>query len=256
MERPFARRFYELTRRVLLAAMALAAGWPLQGTLIAETAFADGEHHDQDDTGALHEQHGRDAVTSMTETHAPMGPHFRWTAPRPADPTDERRAEEILDALRNALAPYRDHRNAIRDGYEPFLPNVSQTHYHFTSKWRGFKSAFRFNPEQPTSLLYKKTADGGYELEGAMYTAPKRADENELNKRVPLSVAQWHAHVNICLPPKSERKTADWTVFGPNGSIATQGQCSALKGQWVPQLFGWMIHVYPFNRSPDRIWAH
>ncbi len=255
-DHPVDRKTYDFARWVLAAA--LAAGWPAARTPAVQTALADSDHHDQDssDAGALHEPPGRDAVISMTEAHAHMGPHFRWTARRPADQADQRRAAEILEALRRALAPYRDHRTALRDGYAPFLPNVPQAHYHFTSKWRGLKSAFRFNPEQPTSLLYRRTADGGYELEGAMYTAPKRADEDELNKRVPLSVAQWHAHVNICLPPRSARKTADWTLFGPNGSVATQGECTALQGQWVPQLFGWMIHVYPFNESPDRIWAH
>ena len=43
-------------------------------------------------------------------------------------------------------------------GYEPYLPNVQQPHYHSTRKWNGFKAAFRFNPEQPTSLLYQEDA--------------------------------------------------------------------------------------------------
>ena len=34
-----------------------------------------------------------------------------------------------------------------------------------------FLAKLRFDPAEPTALLYKKTADG-YELEGAMYTAP------------------------------------------------------------------------------------
>ncbi len=213
------------------------------------------EARDEHDDRAMHEPHGQEAVTSMAETHAHMGPHFRWTTLRPADPADQQRAAEIVATLRTALEPYRDYRKAIKDGYEPFLPNVKQPHYHFTSKWRGFKSAFRFNAEQPTSLLYKKTADG-YELEGAMYTAPKRADEADLHKRVPLSVAQWHAHVNICLPPKQEAKTADWKQFGPNGSILTEAECDSVKGRWVPQLSGWMIHVYRFKDAPEQIWTH
>jgi hypothetical protein len=191
----------------------------------------------------------------MSEAHAHMGAHFRWTALRPANPADQQRGAEIVAALRKALAPYRDYRKAVQDGYEPFLPNVPQPHYHFTSKWRGFKSAFRFNSEQPTSLLYKKTPQG-YELEGAMYTAPKRSDEHDLHKRVPLSVAQWHAHVNICLPPKRDVTTADWKQFGPKGVILTEGECDAVNGRWVPQLFGWMVHVYPFKDSVEQIWTH
>jgi len=102
-----------------------------------------------------------------------------------------------------------------------------------TSKWRGLKFAFRFDARQPTSLLYKKIADG-FELEGAIYTAPKRVDENRLNKRILLSVAQWHTHVNICLPPKRDAKTADWKKFGPNGSILTESECNAMDGRWMP----------------------
>jgi hypothetical protein len=56
-----------------------------------------------------------------------------------------------------------------------------------------------------------------------MYTAPKRANEDDLNSRIPLSVTQWHAHVDICLPPRREAKTADWSKFGPKGSILTEG---------------------------------
>jgi len=213
------------------------------------------EAQDEREDAGLHESHSQEAVTSMAATHAHMGPHFRWTTLRGANPADQQRAAEIVTGLRNTLEPYRDYRKAIEDGYEPFLPNVKQTHYHFTNKWRGLKSAFRFDARQPTSLLYNKTADG-FELEGAMYTAPKRADENGLNKRIPLSVAQWHAHVNICLPPKRDAKTADWKKFGPNVSILTESECDAMDGRWMPQLFGWMIHVYPFRDSIEQIWMH
>lgn len=213
------------------------------------------ERQDEHDEGALHEHHGEEAFTSMAETHAHMGPHFRWTALRPPDPRDHEQAAGIVTDLRKALASYRDYRQAITDCYEPFLPDVAQAHYHFTNKWRAFKSAFRFDAAQPTSLLYKKTNDG-YELEGAMYTAPKRASEKDLHKRIPLSVAQWHAHVNICLPPKHGMKTADWKQFGPRGSILTEQACEAANGRWIPQLFGWMVHVYPFKESPEAVWTH
>ena len=170
-------------------------------------------------------------------------------------PEDLRRSDSILMSLRTALLPYRDYRRAIEDGYEPFLPRIAQPHYHFTNKWRGFKAVFRFDPAEPTSLLYKKT-DDGYELEGAMYTAPKGASEASLNGRVPLSVAQWHAHVDICLPPKKNAAQADWTKFGPAGSISTEADCREAGGRFFPQLFGWMIHVYPFAETPEKIWTH
>jgi hypothetical protein len=112
----------------------------------------------------------------------------------------------------------------------------------------------RFDPSQPTSLLYRKTADG-YELVGAMYTVPKRATEDQLNERVPLSVAMWHLHSNLCMPPKDQRQTADWTKFGLHGSISTAEACDAAGGAFHSTIFGWMVHVYPYEGSLDKIFA-
>jgi hypothetical protein len=199
-------------------------GFPTVSGRLAEEE----EDQDSSEKDAQH-HHESGANASMAPHHAHMGPHMKWTSRRPADPEDARRAGDILIRLREAVAKYRDYHAAIADGFEPFHPEIAQPHYHFTSKWRGFKAAFRFNPAEPTSLLYKKTA-GGYELEGVMYTAPKRMSEEQLHERVPLSVAQWHAHINICLPPKKHAALADWTRFGFKGSIATEQECALAKG--------------------------
>jgi hypothetical protein len=92
--------------------------------------------------------------------------------------------------------------------------------------------------------LDKKTASG-YELVGAMYTMPKRATEEQLNERVPLSIATWHLHTNLCMPPKGERLMAHYSKFGLRGSIATLEACDAAGGVFHPVVFGWMVHVYP-----------
>jgi hypothetical protein len=89
-----------------------------------------------------------------------------------------------------------------------------------------------------------------------MYTAPRRASEEKLNARVPLGVAQWQAHTNICLPPQDQNRSADWTRFGFTGSISTAEDCKQAGGRFQPQIFGWMVHVYPFESAPDRIWRH
>ena len=130
-----------------------------------------------------------------------MSAHMYMTTLRPANPADEKRAEEILAQLRPAIEKYKDYRVALADGFKIFMPDVPQPHYHFTNYAYAFEAAFEFNPAHPTSLLYKKTKDG-YQLEGAMYTARKLATEDDLNARVPLSVARWHKHTNLCLPPK------------------------------------------------------
>jgi hypothetical protein len=198
-----------------------------------------------------------DAMT-MPGSDMSMGvnPHMFMTELQPKGPNDDRRAVEILDSLRRSISKYKDYKVALADGYQIFLPKVPQQQYHFTNYRYAFLAAFIFNPAHPTSLLYKKTADG-YELLGAMYTAPKSATGQQLNDRIPLSIARWHEHVNLCMPPKSiPPQQVDWKQFGLAGSVATQDACTKARGTWIPQIFGWMVHVYPFQSDPDKVWAH
>ena len=196
------------------------------------------------------------AMSDSTMPGMDMSLHMHLTELRAANPADQKRADEILAQLRPAIEKYKDYRVALADGFRIFGPNVPQPIYHFTNYWNGAVAAFKFNPARPTSLLYRKTATG-YELVGAMYTAPKRFSEDRLNARVPLSVARWHEHVNLCLPPRGTHlQDIDFKKFGPNGSIATQSACQAVGGRWYPQIFGWMVHVYPFETDPNKIWAH
>ena len=180
--------------------------------------------------------------------------HMHMTAMRPPNTEDTARAKEIVTQLRSGIEKYKDYHVALNDGYKIFLPNIPQREYHFTNYWNGFLESFDFDPARPTSLLYKKTSDG-YELVGAMYTMPKRATEEQLNERVPLSVAMWHLHTNLCMPPKDQRRNADWTKFGLRGSIATGQACDAAGGRFSPVIFGWMVHVYPYEDSLDKVFA-
>jgi hypothetical protein len=209
-------------------------------------------HHDPSQDSAA----AQSANEAMAGHHMDMGAHMFMTDLRPAKPADEKRAEDIVATLRKSIEKYRDYHVALAEGFQIFHPEVPQDHYHFTNYRYAFEAAFSFNPALPTSLLYKKTS-AGYELEGAMYTAPKRASEDELDSRVPLSVARWHKHVNLCLPPKgAQQKQINLQEFGFRGSIATQEACEAAGGRWFPQIFGWMVHVYPFETDPEKIWAH
>src|SRR6266403_809924 len=206
---------------------------------------------DMDDAKA-NEAH---AVHDMTPGHMDAhNLHMRMTAMRPQTPEDTARANEIVAQLRSGIEKYKDYHVALNEGYKIFLPNLRQPEYHFTKYVNGFLEAFTFDPARPTSLLYKKTSDG-YELVGAMYTMPKRATEEQLNARVPLSIAMWHLHTNLCMPPRSERKTADYTKFGLHGSITTQDVCDAAGGKFRPVVFGWMVHVEPCEDATDKIFA-
>jgi hypothetical protein len=205
---------------------------------------------DMDDAKA-NEAH---AVHDMTPGQHAHSAHMHMTAPRPQTAEDAARAKEVVDQLRAGIEKYKDYHVALADGYKIFLPNLKQPEYHFTNYRNGFLEAFTFEPSRPTSLLYKKTSTG-YELVGAMYTMPKRATEDQLNERIPLSVATWHLHTNLCMPPLGQRRNADWTKFGLRGSIATPEACDAAGGRFHPVIFGWMVHVYPFEDSTAKIFA-
>jgi hypothetical protein len=194
------------------------------------------------------------AMQDMAHMHSGNSAHMHMTSSRPASVADQQRANEIVQQLRAGIEKYRNYQVALDEGYKIFMPNIPQPEYHFTNYTNGFLEAFTFDPARPTSLLYKKTATG-YELVGAMYTMPKRATEEQLNERVPLSLAPWHLHTNLCLPPKDNMRHADWTKFGLKGSIRTQAACDTAGGRFSPVIFGWMVHVYPYESSQDKIFA-
>jgi hypothetical protein len=206
---------------------------------------------DMDDAKA-NEAH---AVSDMTRGHMDAHSlHMHMTAMHPETPEDAAKAHELVGQLRAGIEKYKDYHVALSEGYKIFFPNVPQPEYHFTNYWNGFLEAFTFDPARPTSLLYKKTSDG-YELVGAMYTMPKRATEEQLNARVPLSIAMWHLHTNLCMPQKGQLRNADMNKFGLKGSIATQEACDAAGGRFHPVIFGWMVHVYPYEDSLDKVFA-
>jgi len=163
----------------------------------------------------------------------------------------------IVDAARKAMAPYQDYQKALADGYQIFLPEVPQPQYHFTRYDYGREARTHFDPSRPTSLLYKRTADGGYKLVGAMYTDRVDATEEELNSRIPLSIARWHQHINFCKAPEGQKAG----YFGPDarfgllGSITTKEACEAAGGEFHLHIFGWMVHVYPFETDLKKIWS-
>lgn len=196
------------------------------------------------------------AMHSMESHHMDMGPHMKMTELRAVQPGDKEKAEQVVQAARLAAEKYQDYKVALADGFQIFLPDVPQKQYHFTNYRYAWEARNNFDPSRPSSLLYEKNGDG-YKLVGVMYTAKKNASEDDLNSRVPLSIAQWHAHVNLCLP--ADRKEGDvlppGSKFGLRGSIATKEECDAAGGKFYPQVFGWMVHVYPIEKNSAEIWS-
>ena len=194
-------------------------------------------------------------AADMANTHMPG--HMYMTTLTPLKPGDQQKADAVVAAAKTAIAPYEDYHKALADGYQIFLPNLPQAQYHFTKYENGRDAWSHFDPLKPTSLLYEKTADGGYKLVGAMYTDRVDATEEELNDRIPLSIARWHQHINFCKAPAGQKAA----YFGPDakfgllGSITTKEACEGAGGEFHPHIFGWMVHVYPYESDPKKIWS-
>jgi hypothetical protein len=245
---------------LLRSALVAAATIMISGRLAAQHS------HNHSDTAVTavagsHDMAGMD--TSRTKgdwTMAAMAKHMAYSSTRPLTSADSIRSALVINELRQAIAKYRDVKVAEADGYKMFAPQIkNQPQYHFTKGLNAIRNQWGFDPARPTSLLYKKDADGKLRLIGAMYTASKRTSEDELNNRIPLSVARWHRHVNWCIPARNAKErwyeTKDGRpIFGPLG-VATKDECDAASGRFIPQAFGWMVHANTFaGNDLKSIW--
>jgi hypothetical protein len=203
--------------------------------------------------------HNEVRAKPMAEPMTDMGPHMSMTKLRPLAPGDQARADAILAAAKKAAERYRDYRKAEADGYTIFMPDQRQNVYHFIRESSNLGDKERFDPEQPPALLYTKIEgrSPGYKLTGVMYMARYSATDDELNARIPLSIVQWHVHLNMCVPPHPGER--NWLMgdptFGLTGSITTEEACTAAGGYFKPHLSGWMVHVYPFETDPAKVWG-
>ena len=240
------------------------------------------------DMAEMEEMDGHDMAPNAMGGQMGMGAHMVMTSSRPQTPNDIERARDLINTLRRALARYHDSRVALSEGYRIFLPTVPQEVYHFTDYGAASQEySGHFDPARPGSLLYVKNSGGDYVLVGAMYSAPADYAPDQLDALVPLSVAHWHAHTNICLPngitlddvlrgdigathldmpgmmpvasspsaPGINRRLgflADGR-FGFTGKIADAAECEAAGGHFLKQAFGWMVHVYPFNGDDLKV---
>ena len=229
--------------------------------VVAVFAVAQHQHHDMSSMPQAQQAQSPDAMDpampAMQHRHNDMGPHMKLTSLRTPTPEDRRRADEIVQSARKVMERYADYREAMADGYRIFLPNLPQKMYHFTNYRYAVEAAFGFDADHPTSLLYEKSGENGWKLIGLMYTAPARSSMDELDSRVPLSIAQWHEHTNFCAAPKGRENEyfGKNPKFGLLGSIWTKEECDKAGGTFRPQIFGWMVHVYPNEKTQEAIWS-
>jgi hypothetical protein len=175
--------------------------------------------------------------------------HTRMSEMRDAVSTEGMaHTQRLLAILRADLVRYRDPAAAERDGYRregEDVPVGALKHYFNDANYR--KNLTHLDPEAPPAILYRRTKTG-YELAGVMFTAPIATSMDELDGRLPLALAHWHSHRNLCVakpgtPPLSRE---DRKRFGFSGSIATRDACAAASGVFLDNVYGWMSHVYPY----------
>lgn len=264
--------FAAATFAILLGTSAIVVGHDMEGM---DMSAGSG---DSSDSGAM----------GGMGKHMMVGDHMTMTPSRPATPADTQRGEEIIATMRRILGKYQESDAAVAAGYIPYMPTVPQDVYHFASRTlTGDEYRGDVNIERPGALLYERKTFGGYKLVGAMYSAPANYTLDQLDAIIPLSLTHWHAHTNICLPAGvTEQDVMNGNIrghmtatsipnnpmgvsvghsammrfgyladarFGFTGTISTEADCEAVGGNFHPQIFGWMVHVYPFQSDDLKV---
>jgi hypothetical protein len=196
-------------------------------------------------------------MSNMGPSMAAMAGHMYMTPLRPRQPGDEEKARAVIATAKATMERYKDWHKALADGYVIANPKLEQPQYHFTNNANTHEADLHFDPSKPTSLLYRRTPTQRYKLEGVMYTARPNTPEDELNQRIPLSIARWHEHINFCAAPADRVKDyqAAHPKFGMFGSIHTKEACEAEGGTFYPCMFTWMIHVFPYEKDFKDIFS-
>lgn len=228
------------------------AGWPGKVSAHGDKKDKMGEM----DMSCMADMNGVD-MSAMGPSMAAMACHMYVTPLRPPQPGDEQKAKAVVAAVAAAIEKYKDYKKAIADGYVQGNPEVKQFQYHFNNDAYAHIADQQFDPGKPTSLLYISTPTQQFKLEGVMFTTRPNATEDDLNQRIPLSVAHWHKHINFCGAPADKVKEyfGDHPKFGMFGSIHTKAACDAEHGTFMPTVFTWMIHIFPYESDPAQVFS-
>jgi len=197
------------------------------------------------------------SMSVMGQSMAAMTNHMCITPLRPMQPDDEEKVKALINQIKAAIEKYKDYKKALADGYIIGNPKVDQRQYHFTNNTNVRLADTQFDPTRPSSLLYYHTPTERYRLEGVMFTDSTSATEDELNQRIPLSIARWHEHTNFCAAPANKvyEYHGENPKFGMFGSIHTAEACKAGGGTFFPIIFSWMIHVFPYETDMKDVFS-
>ena len=200
-------------------------------------------------------EHGAmDAMSHMH--HHQMGPHMYMTklrtrrrrriGPRPTKSSSE---------LRESIEKYKDYHVALADGFRIFMPNLPQSEYHFTNYYNGFLESF---------TLRSHAAHFPALQENQNRLRPDRRDVHHAQARLRRAIERARPAQRRAVAPAHQAVHASQgrarprrlTKFGLQGSIITKEACTEAGGTFYPVIFGWMVHVYPFEDSREKIWGN
>lgn len=189
--------------------------------------------------------HGRGAGPSPTQTdpaavataaasgHAHASDHPRPSGTPSAE--QQRAADELVRATREAMEPFEDIGFAASSGYFQGMPytfdQIRAAHYFSVD---ALVDGGTLDPERPEGLIYLRTAGGEDVLLGVMYIA-MHGPGPEIGG--PLTA--WHAHPELCI-----------SGFAVQPILAS-GEC--VDGAW--RVFEDMIHVWSVP-NPAGPFAH
>lgn len=164
--------------------------------------------------------------------------HMAFTVGRPGSAADSARAAAVVRVLRAAIQPYQTLGLAERAGFrarrDPDMVKGGKL-LHVGRQARRQGTDGSFDPSAPQALLFRRSPDGSLQLAGAMFVAPVGATPDELDGMIPLSLAHWHQHVNVCI---SGRRGSLERM--PNATTAES--CEAAGGRFRARS-RYMVHV-------------
>ena len=153
--------------------------------------------------------------------------------------SDRQKVATILAATRAATSRYVTPMLGMEAGYTHhtrFTPYA-----HFSNYLYAGEANLRFDPAQPTSLLYA-VVQGSPSLAGVMYTAAASDTPAELAQILPSTIVSWHQHMDICYLAQGVR------------TGVTQATCQSQGGTWAAKS-QWMVHAWMYLPNPDGMFA-
>lgn len=190
-------------------------------------------------------------------------PRLRMTTLRTPSAADSARGAALLESARRATAQYASIDKARAAGYRvsgQVMQGMAEMRgkgvLHATNIANALLNRSSFDPARPTALLYQPGPDGEFRLLGVMYTMPITATLDQLDAAVPLSLANWHQHINTCRPARQRGKDASRLDMKQALRHLTRAECEAAGGVFMEEGRQWMVHVNAMAADPADVWDH